>query len=418
MISFQKLAGPHGIPVYFQPLPNLIKSVSIRLLVFVGAADDEFGGQPGVYHWFEHVPFRGTERFPGGYRDTANHFDHVSGKVRAHTGYQRTAYYAHVPKDQWSKALEVVVDLVFHPLLTDEGINAERTVIFEELSTFLSSAPGYAWYHAYQMLWPGHPFGHPILGSEDNLQAMDAIMLRAARETGYSRNRCVLLVAGDISENEVLHTLDLLADRLPDNNLSERRAPASYGTLPTWQNGQQHVMDTPFGSSVIFLTFSVPPTRNNARTSLWYDLLSEIYGGPQSPVIRILREERNLVYGASVFVDAYFDGGVWGFFAVTRPQNEQAVINALWDVIASPEIRTAERLGIVRQAQAGQQAMRAPKPSAITKIGENRLAGLGQLVNDQEYEDIFNAFSHDEVVTALDQVTPDKACTFIFHGCK
>lgn len=418
MIEFQKYNGPYDIPVYVQTLPSFFQSVSIRLLTFVGAADDETGGEPGIYHWFEHVPFRGTAQFPNGYRDTLFYFDDVGGKVRAHTGYQRTAYYAHVPVDCWVKALELIVDLVSRPLLTDEGIDAERTIIFEELSEWLSSASSYADYHSRQLLWPDHPLGHPIIGSAETLQSMDAAKLREAHTKGYDRRRCVFLVAGPVSVYDFVEELDRRADVLPDHKLSERREPASYGELPSWPASQRCVIDIPFESSMVCVAFPVRPTRNDVRCSLWYDLLTDVCDGPRSPLLRILREQRQLVYSVSSFAGTYFDGGQWGFIASTRPENEEAVVSSLWDVIQSPEIRTIERLKIVRQARRARRVMRVPKPSAMTSIGESRLAGLGQLISDREYEAILEAFSHNEVVAALDSLTPADARTFIFHGRK
>ena len=68
MIDFERIDGPFGVPVYYQRLP--VNTVSVSWVMFVGSADDAVGGGEGIYHWFEHLPSRGTEKFPGGYRDT------------------------------------------------------------------------------------------------------------------------------------------------------------------------------------------------------------------------------------------------------------------------------------------------------------------------------------------------------------
>ena len=85
MIDFQILDGPGGIPIYFQHVP--VNSVSVYWLVFVGSADDETVGNHGIYHWFEHIPSRGTVKYPGGYRDTEARLVRHGGSAGAETGY-------------------------------------------------------------------------------------------------------------------------------------------------------------------------------------------------------------------------------------------------------------------------------------------------------------------------------------------
>ena len=90
MTDFQQLTGPDGIPIYFQHVP--VKSVSVYWLVFVGSADDETVGNHGIYHWFEHIPSRGTAKYPGGYRDTEARLVRHGGSAGASTDYDHTSY--------------------------------------------------------------------------------------------------------------------------------------------------------------------------------------------------------------------------------------------------------------------------------------------------------------------------------------
>lgn len=259
MIAFEHYEGPFGIPIYFQKLPDVVKPVSVRWLVFVGSADDESVGSHGIYHWFEHAPFRGTKNFPDGYSATQGRFARYGGNVGAHTAQEHTSFHAFVPKRLWKEAISLITDLMAQPLLTDEGITAERQIIREELTAGISEAAGYAHYHVPKILFPHHPLGHSVIGSEETLYSMDASILRKAWEAGYDRSRCVLIVAGDIDKAELHNEICKPISNLPSRLLSERRVPASYGQLPPWQKGKTTELETPFATSVIFQFFPTPP---------------------------------------------------------------------------------------------------------------------------------------------------------------
>ena len=96
MIDFERIQGPFDVPIYFQRLP--VNTVSLYWLVFVGSADDESAGGHGVYHWFEHIPSRGTKKFPGGYFDTEARLVRHGGGSGAETGATFTGFSADIPK--------------------------------------------------------------------------------------------------------------------------------------------------------------------------------------------------------------------------------------------------------------------------------------------------------------------------------
>ena len=202
MIDFQRLDGPDGLPIYYQRLP--VRSVSIYWLVFVGSADDESVGLPGIYHWFEHIPSRGTRKYPGGYFDTEARLVRHGGSAGAETGYTHTAYYADVPRRVWTMCLDILTDMIAQPLLRVEDIEAEREIIQQEIEEWHSSPYGESMCVLPSLLWPEHALGHDQLGSRKSLRAMNPSLLQEMHARGYSRSRCVLFLVGDLDEQVVL----------------------------------------------------------------------------------------------------------------------------------------------------------------------------------------------------------------------
>jgi predicted Zn-dependent peptidase len=424
MINLKKLDGPFGIPVYHQRMPEMVNAVSLGWVIFTGAADDVAIGSPGLHHWFEHAPFRGTKSFPRGYSDIEERFADLNGYVNAWTNHEATTYYGTVHKDQWREALKVVTDLVANPLLTSEGIEAERRVIHQEINGSLGSAGGRASYELPSILYQGHPFGHPIIGSENTLAEMDASTLRRAHELGYDRSRAVFVSVGDISEEDLLEDLRRVASELPDRKVSERRRPAYFGPLPTWQPGTT-IRETEFTTSVICMLF--PFTQNDGNTRSMTEvshvcaLLSTVFehGGLASTLMKIVREERQLVYGCSTRFNTYAGGGYFGLQATAKTENIQPIIAAFNDVLRSPALRSRERLVGMKSCLKAEIEMMPLDPETFRDKAISQFINTGGVMeNFQTSIDWWNSVTGEDVDVALSQLRPDEARIVVFKGMR
>lgn len=417
MISFQQLEGPYCIPVYFQEMPSLLRSISLKLIVFVGSDDDESVGDPGLYHWFEHVPFRGTVAFPGGYGDTLGHFSRFGGLVSAATGKQYTVYEAYVPLRFWREALALLVDLVSRPLLTDEAISAERDIIRKEITRARSNLPRRIGSLIGQTLWANHPHGHDTLGSWSTLDTMDAPRLRLAHERGYDRSRCVLLAAGHLTYSDLLDEFRRLARLLPDHGLRTRRRPASYGDMPAWRGTEVIDVDTEFSSSGVVLLFPIQTRSFEYSDVLLHRMVDQLCRVTVSPLFRVVREERNLAYSVDTCKAFTPDGGYWGFWAETdTPANVLAVQQAFWDVLKDSELRSLERYNYVSDAIRSVVEMRIPTPHDYTSHAHNILVSLGSVLDEETDTANLLNLPHDALITTLNGCTPELGRTIIARG--
>ncbi len=418
MTNFEYLEGPYGVPVYFQQLPSLVNPVSLRWVIPVGAADDESVGDHGLYHWFEHVPFRGTKKYPGGSADTADRFARYGGDVSAYTSNTHTTFWAYVPKRFWCEALDVISDLVAQPLMTAEAINAEREIIYKEIGETLSDSWKSIIYRLQRMLWSGHPLGHPVLGSESTLSAMNPDLLRRAHAAGYDRSRCTLFVAGDVKRAELMDAVAEAVEKIPDRQLSPRRTMAHYGRLPVWQGEEVSEVETSFSSSTVCLLFPVCESNKRLEHYLGWSSLTHTLtaGGLSSPLMRILREERRLVYDASAMHVLYPDGGYWGLFAETKKSEVSAVLEAFWDVIRDPELISKAREEYVHDSIRAGYDMQIVNPHTYTEKGETRLLHMGKVISDDEVVQHSTSIMAEDILDMVRNLTPDHARTIIFQG--
>lgn len=416
-IPFKKLHTTQGIPVYFQKLPEEINPVAVELVVWAGSGDDTTFGMPGLHHWFEHVPFRGTKKFPEGAPQTMGHFRRYGGSTNAYTSKHQTSYEASVPSRMWKEGVEVVVELAAHPLLREDDIHAERKIIHEEIRRSLSSIGGYAWYHIPKILYPEHPLGNPVLGSIEDLDKMDVSILRSTHVKSYDKNRMAFFISGNIDGEELIRYVSDISATIPDRGLTARDRMPGYVPFPAWQKGHE-VIETQFDSSYVVLLFpaTLPLSKENLFRYSWMNKMMGM-GAMAAPLLRILREERKLVYSASSGISLNEGGGFLYFCAETGKKNIEAVQEGFVDVINDPELRSKERFDYVKDGSVGSIEMHVLHPydeveSAVLSVGN-----FGRAVTDEEMLADTRSFPAEEGTTLADSLIDlSQARTIVFKG--
>jgi zinc protease len=372
-----------------------------------------------VYHWFEHVPFRGTTLFPNGYEDTMGRLQRFGGSTNASTSFNRTMFLSTVPKGHWREALRLVIDLASQPLLTDEGIEAERKVIHSEIAGRLSSVNGYAWHTIFQdHLWSGHPYGHNVTGTEEELNSVTPATLREAQRRGYDRSRMVLVVSGPVTADELCREVEALGAVLPDHGLSERRSPATYGALPEWVPGEIS-LPAHFDSSLVITAWPIPAVTTadvRSRTHLWIKLMDLFNAGSlASPIMQITRGEQQLVYGAGASCLMYPEGGIF-YLAGTTRQKPQLVLDAFHGALTDQRVTSPARFEYVNDYVQGEMEMTVLDPHTHTKLLAATLLDGEAICTHQEMLARDLAITHEELLSTLASLKPETARTFIFNA--
>ncbi len=414
MLAFEKLEGPFRIPIYYQRMPDIIRSVSMAWVVFAGAADDELVGAPGLYHWLEHVPFCGTKKYPLG---TDEIFTRYNGKPNARTNTLGTFYHVHVPLVVWKTALSVITDLFAQPLLREKDIEAERKIIGEEIKTRTSDSQGYAYYQFPKIIWPRHPYGHHTLGSEETLRSMNLSALRKAYELGYDRSRCALFFVGNIAKKELLAELENLSSILPDNGLSELRSPSSKGEMPWHHGGEITVEETTFNSSIVMMLFPVKERQSKA-TVFKNETIKDLFGfgGLGSPFSKIVREKYQLAYSKFVDYKQFPDGGYLNFFAETSEDKIDRVISAFKEVLKDPSVYSKERFEEVREGFLYSLQTMSFDPRSFQETAIAQLFSSGEVVNEKEMVEEVSRITLEDAKRWVQELNLDDARILVFKG--
>ena len=167
----------------------------------VGSAD-ETAGESGLAHFLEHLMFKGTKKNPiGRYSQTVST---LGGQENAFTTDDYTAYYQRVPRERLKTLMEFESDRMTGLVLTDAVVKPELQVVLEEQNMRVANNPGARLSEQMEAaLYLNHPYGRPVIGWRHEIEKLDREGALAFYRRFYTPNNAVLVVAGDVTPDEV-----------------------------------------------------------------------------------------------------------------------------------------------------------------------------------------------------------------------
>ena len=177
------------------------RSVSVGVWVGVGGRDED-PAVSGASHFLEHLLFKGTDRRTA--RAIAEMVDATGGEMNAFTSKEYTAYYARVPAGDQELATALLADVIGEPALRAADVETERQVILEELHLQADDPDDVVFELLYEALFPGHPLGREVLGSEDSVATIARHDLVEFHDHWYRAPNLVVAAAGAVDHHALV----------------------------------------------------------------------------------------------------------------------------------------------------------------------------------------------------------------------
>jgi predicted Zn-dependent peptidase len=307
MKNYNTITLSNGLRIIHLPSPSSVVYCGIGV---AAGSRHEAPGEEGVAHFCEHMSFKGTSRRSA--IQILNCLESVGGDLNAFTNKEDTTFYAAVQKEHFHRAVDLLTDIVFCSQYPQHEVEHEVDVICDEIESY-NDSPAELIYDVFEnQLFKGHPLGHNILGTREQVQRLTSQHAFRFTSRYYRPDNAIFFVYGDVNFSWLVKNLEVRGKRL---EVREYYQP---------QNQQQDISLT---SHLSPLTSS--PSHHQAHVMLGcrsfsYDdprrmplfLLNNILGGPgmNARLNLKLREQHGLVYTVESSMASYSDTGVWSVY--------------------------------------------------------------------------------------------------------
>src|SRR5215469_9362679 len=375
----QRHTLPNGLQLltYYMPF---VHSVSISLFFRVGSRYER-ADIAGISHLIEHMIFKGSQRYPSA-EVISETIEGVGGALDAATDKELTVFSAKTADRHADLALQLLADMVQHPLIDPVELEKERRVIIEELNMYHDSPQEWVGVLADETLWPDLPLGREVAGTRQTVGAISHADLQSYLETYYAPNNLIISIAGNIEdERAVAAVADLFGEWQPRD-------------VPTWQPCPLPA-DVPRvkleyrrtdQTNLCLLTPGISHTDDDYYAMI---LLNAILGdGMSSRLFIEVREHRGLFYDISTSPISYYDTGAFVIYAGVEPKLCEATLQAILaelSRIGREEVSSRE-LAHAKDYTKGRMALRLEDSHSIASWLGGQEALLGKIL---ELDEIF-----------------------------
>jgi zinc protease len=273
--------------------------------------------------------------------------------------------------------LELLADALLRPRFKLEELENLRDRQIELIKAAKDSDPSeLIGTYGRALLFRGHPFARPVIGSEASLAGITHRDIVEYYHTHFRADQCTLVVAGDIDSTWL--------KRAVTRAFSDwRRSNRPIAALPQPLRVRERsvlLIDSPGSSQTYFWIGNVGVDRHyNDRAAL--DLANTLYGGRFTSMLNTeLRVKSGLTYGAR---SGFTRGSVAGDFAIRSFAQTQDAVKALdLSLQTLAQLKdgavTAEMLDSARAYLLGQYPLDFETAMDWTvALGEIELYGLG-----------------------------------------
>jgi len=378
---------PNGLRVYTERMEH-VRSVCMGVWICTGSRDEQ-PEQNGISHFIEHMLFKGTHTRSA--QQLAREVDAIGGNLDAFTGKEMVGFNIKVLDQHVAPALDILSDLVMHPVFSPEDIAREQGVVTEEIKMDEDN-PDYLVHELFvQNFWRGHALSRPILGTKSTVESFAQGNLFAYHASRFHGGNMIFSAAGNLQHDEFVAQITTLFGNVPAGE------PILYDPAPAAQASL--IQRNKRSLEQVQLCLGVPaPAVNSTRRHAGYLLSTILGGGMSSRLFQTVREERGLAYSIYSELNPFRDTGSLCVYAGASAEKTPELIRLT--------IAEMHRLKEEPVSQEELDRARNQLKGNLVLGMESSSARMGNLARQQMYFGRF--YTMDELVLSIDAVTAEE----------
>jgi len=369
----------NGLRLLTIPMP-WVKTVTVLVLVGVGGRYEREKTN-GLTHFLEHMLFQGTEKYPNK-MSLGIAVDEIGAEYNGWTDKEHTAYFIKAESKHLGRAVEVLSELVCHPRIKKEEIEAERNVILQEIAMREDNPQVLAVDKLWETVFEGNPLGLSGTGEKKSIITFQRDNFLDFKRKFYTADNTVVVVAGNFPQNEA-------EEQVEKSFLSlEKGEGKSFEKFLLKQKTfRKKIIDKKTEQAHLVLGF--PGFSRTSDKKYVQSLLDVILGGGfSSRLFQKIREELRLAYYVGSEAESYLDTGIFACFAGLDKNNVNKGLKAIWEelerVTRSTANVTREELRKAKDYLRGHLVLKLEEPMDVATFYGIREVLLGKTEEPEE----------------------------------
>jgi zinc protease len=201
--KYQKETLPNGLTVIMIPMesPGLVAYYSV---VRTGSRDEVEQGKSGFAHFFEHMMFRGTKKYPGSVYDSI--VTSMGADANAYTTDDYTCYHMNFAKEDLERVVEIESDRFQNLSYEEQAFQTEAGAVYGEYRKNVTQPFALLNEKMQDLAFDVHTYKHTTMGFEADVKAMPEgyEYSKSFFKRFYRPDNVVILITGDIDPNKTL----------------------------------------------------------------------------------------------------------------------------------------------------------------------------------------------------------------------
>lgn len=408
-MEFNTLTLNNGIRLIHQHTNSPVAHCGI--IINTGSRD-ELEQQHGLAHFIEHLIFKGTKKRKA--HQILSRMEDVGGEMNAFTTKEETCLQTSFFNNYYSRAFEILTDILFHSTFPEKEIGKEKDVIIDEINSYKDSPIEQLYDDFEELVFRNNAIARNILGTKEALNRYSRQDILNFYASNYNTSEIVVSSVGNMSFKRVSGYFKKYFSDIEKKETGTTRK--LYNTSIYNANLMRQEQNTYQAHCIIGnLAYG---NREDKRMVL--HLLNNLLGGPSmnSRLHMALREKNGLAYNVESNYNTYSDIGIITIYFGTDKED----IDKCLGLIHKELKKTREtRLGTIQLSRAkrqliGQLAMAADNNEHLMISNGRSMLLFDKIDTLKELNDKINKITTQELMEVSNEIfDPKNLSQLIFY---
>lgn len=317
---------PNGLTVIRVPF-NSPGLAAYYTVVRVGSRNEIEQGRTGFAHFFEHVMFKGTEKYPEGAREKM--LATLGFNDNAFTSDDVTVYTVFGPSSALEKLVDVESDRFKNLKFSEQTFQTESKAVLGEYHKSAARPELKMEEELLRTAFTAHTYRHTTLGFYDDIKAMPTGYAYSQEffKRWYTPDNTLLVVVGDFDDAKLMAMI-----KKSYGDWSGKAAAISIPAEPAQKEARKvHIDWTAPTLPRHVLAYRTPSGSLKNLDLAIQGTLGSYLAGPTSPLYKELVLEKQLAESIGAGASEHRDPYLFQFGATLKDEKHRAEVQAAWD---------------------------------------------------------------------------------------